>query len=91
MVNFKFVVFGQSVQSLPIAVYMYAVVTSRGVPRPKFYISIVIIYVLISGPRAWSSSPKSFISTVDIYLLIGGPRVEFLTQFFLLVWLIYIY
>ena len=49
MVNFKFVVLGQSVQLLPIAVY--AAVTSRGVPRPKFYICIVIIYLLISGPR----------------------------------------
>ena len=55
MVNFKFVLFGQSVQLLPIAVY--AAVTSRGVPRPNLLL-VQLIYIYCLVDLRWSSSPK---------------------------------
>ena len=59
MVNFKFVLFGQSVQLLPIAIY--AAVTSRGVPRPNLsLVRLIYIYYLVD--LRWSSTPKLFIS-----------------------------
>ena len=80
MVNFKFVLFGQSVQLLPIAVN--AAVTSRGVPRPNLLL-VRLKYIFTVW---WTSGGvprlKLFISMVNKYLLIGGPPVEFLAPIF---------